>query len=100
MNLRGFLCAGVAIAALGAASPAIAKQPAGSSATQTAPTPAQSSTAARGTTVYQASFFAQFAPRTAYDIVQHIPAFTLDLGAIEIAWTDFDADDAACGNPV
>jgi hypothetical protein len=81
MNLRGFLCAGVAIAALGAASPAIAKQPAGSSASQTAPTPAPSSTAARGTTVYQASFFAQFAPRTAYDIVQHIPAFTLDLGA-------------------
>lgn len=32
------------------------------------------------TTVYDAAFFAQYAPRTAYDIVQRIPGFTLDLG--------------------
>jgi hypothetical protein len=32
------------------------------------------------TTTYDAAFFAQYAPRTAYDIVQRIPGFTLDLG--------------------
>src|SRR5438309_8457109 len=31
--------------------------------------------------VYDAAFFAQYAPRTALDIVQRIPGFTLDLGA-------------------
>lgn len=33
------------------------------------------------TTSYDASFFAQYAPRTALDIVQRIPGFSLDLGA-------------------
>ena len=32
------------------------------------------------TTRYDAAFFAQFAPRTALDIVQRVPGFTLDLG--------------------
>src|SRR3954470_13070372 len=32
------------------------------------------------TTVYDANFFAQYGPRTALDIVQRIPGFTLDLG--------------------
>jgi len=32
------------------------------------------------TTTYDAAFFAQYAPRTAYDIVQRIPGFTIDLG--------------------
>src|SRR3569833_3598526 len=32
------------------------------------------------TTVYDAGFFAQYAPRSAYDIVRRIPGFTLDLG--------------------
>ena len=31
-------------------------------------------------TVYDGAFFAQYAPRTALDIVQRIPGFTLDLG--------------------
>ena len=31
-------------------------------------------------TTYDAAFFAKYAPRTAYDIVQRIPGFTLDLG--------------------
>jgi hypothetical protein len=35
------------------------------------------------TTVYDAAFFAQYAPRTAYDIVQRVPGFTLDLGATQ-----------------
>jgi len=43
--------------------------------------PAPVSTAASRTTVYQAAYFAQFAPRTALDIVQHVPGFQLDLGA-------------------
>jgi hypothetical protein len=30
---------------------------------------------------YDASFFTRYAPRTAYDIVQRIPGFTLDLGS-------------------
>jgi hypothetical protein len=32
------------------------------------------------TTVYQAQYFAQFAPRTALDIAQRVPGFQLDLG--------------------
>ena len=35
------------------------------------------------TTVYQGSFFAQYAPRTALDIVQRVPGFSLDLGATQ-----------------
>jgi len=35
------------------------------------------------TTVYQAAFFAQYAPRTALDIVQRVPGFSLDLGATQ-----------------
>jgi hypothetical protein len=34
-------------------------------------------------TVYEAAFFAQYAPRSAYDIVQRVPGFTLDLGATQ-----------------
>jgi hypothetical protein len=35
------------------------------------------------TTVYEASFFVQYAPRTALDIVQRVPGFSLDLGATQ-----------------
>src|SRR5690349_25114071 len=50
-------------------------------AAQNAPAqPAQPSGRASRTTVYEGAFFAQYAPRTAYDIVQRIPGFTLDLG--------------------
>ena len=38
------------------------------------------STQGSRTTVYDAGYFAQYAPRTALDIVQRIPGFTLDLG--------------------
>ena len=69
--MRGFVLAGVAVTAL-VGSPAVARQPSG----QSAPAP----TAGSRTTVYDAAFFAEYAPRTAYDIVQHIPGFTLDLG--------------------
>jgi hypothetical protein len=47
----------------------------------TAAPPAQPSR----TTVYDAAFFAQFAPRTALDIVKHVPGFQLDLGSTQTA---------------
>jgi hypothetical protein len=48
---------------------------------QTAATqPAPPSGPAARTTSYGAAFFAQFAPRTALDVVQRVPGFTLDLG--------------------
>jgi hypothetical protein len=42
------------------------------------------------TTVYEAAYFAQFAPRTAYDIVQHVPGFQLDLGSTQGAIGNVD----------
>src|SRR5690348_6379601 len=35
------------------------------------------------TKTYDATFFSQYAPRTAYDIVQRVPGFQLDLGATQ-----------------
>lgn len=61
--------AGIAVLALTAAGEA-------HSATQEPPAPARASR----TTVYEAAYFAQFAPRTALDIAQRVPGFTLDLG--------------------
>ena len=58
---------------LGLASPATAQ-----AAAQAAP-----SGAAARTTIYPAAFFAQFAPRTALDIAQRVPGFTLDLGVTQ-----------------
>ena len=55
-----------------------ASDPADANAAETVP--AQSTSR---TTVYTAQFFTQFAPRTAYDIVQRVPGFTLDLGATQ-----------------
>lgn len=62
------------MAALIAASPALAAQSAPGDR------PAHSPTQGSRTEVYDAAFFAQYAPRTAYDIVQRIPGFSLDLG--------------------
>ena len=63
------LAVGTSAAAL--AAPALAQAPA---------TPPAAAPSGR-TTVYDAAYFAQFAPRSAYDIVQHVPGFQLDLGA-------------------
>lgn len=63
----------VGIAAL-IASPAVARAPVSA-------TPKPASTPNGRTTAYVAAFFAQYAPRTALDIVQRIPGFTLDLGS-------------------
>jgi len=56
------------------ASPAFGQTP---GAAELSPPP---STQGSRTTVYDAGYFAQYAPRTALDIVQRIPGFTLDLG--------------------
>jgi hypothetical protein len=53
--------------------------PAGAAPAQPAPASGQASR----TTVYEAAFFAQYAPRTALDIVQRVPGFSLDLGATQ-----------------
>ena len=74
MNVRRFVLAGAATSALLAGAPALAKQTAPADAA--APAPSQGSR----TEVYDAAFFARYAPRTALDIVQRIPGFTLDLG--------------------
>lgn len=42
------------------------------------------------TTVYQAAYFAQYAPRTALDIVQRVPGFQLDLGSTQSATGSVD----------
>ena len=42
--------------------------------------PAPTATANNRSTTYDAKYFAQYAPRTALDIVQRIPGFSLDLG--------------------
>ena len=68
----------VCVAAL-AASPALAQTPGAGELSQATPTQAGR------TTVYDAAFFAQYAPRSALDIVQRIPGFTLDLGSSEAA---------------
>jgi hypothetical protein len=74
--VRGILFAGTAGAALALGSAAHA-QPAAGELSQ--PAPAQTSR----TTTYDAAFFAQFAPRTALDIVEHVPGFQLDLGSTQ-----------------
>ena len=55
------------------ASPALAQE------TQGDEPPVSTGGSAR-TTAYDAGFFAQFSPRTAFDIAQRVPGFSLDLG--------------------
>ncbi|HEY6048340.1 MAG TPA: outer membrane beta-barrel protein [Sphingomicrobium sp.] len=72
---RRVLMASASLAAVFVSSGALAQAPGTTAAQQ--PPAAQSSRI----TTYDAAFFAKYAPRTAYDIVQRIPGFTLDLGA-------------------
>ena len=76
--MRGFVFGGTALAAVSLGTSAHAAQPAGGDPPQ--PAPAQVSR----TNAYDAAFFAQFAPRTALDIVQHVPGFQLDLGNSDV----------------
>ena len=71
----------VSTVALLMATPARAAQspPAPTPAPAEAPQPAPTAQGQR-TTTYDAAFFAQYAPRTALDIAQRVPGFTLDLG--------------------
>ena len=57
--------------------------------------PAGAPAQASRTTAYPASFFAQYAPRTALDIARRVPGFNLDLGN-----TDIRGFGAAAGNVV
>jgi TonB-dependent Receptor Plug Domain len=72
-QLTRILLFSVSAAAL-AVSPAMAQTPGAGEI------PQAGSTQSPRTTVYDAAFFAQYAPRTALDIVQRIPGFALDLG--------------------
>ena len=64
--------------ALTVAAPSLARQPGGTAS------------ASSRTTVYDAAFFAQYAPRTAFDIVGHVPGFQLDLGSTQSATGSVD----------
>ena len=70
---RTLLLATAGMAALTLGTSAAAQNAASASAQQ-------SSGQAARTTSYDAAFFAQYAPRTALDIAQHVPGFTIDLG--------------------
>src|SRR5215210_5745368 len=57
---------------------------ASSASAQSAPaTPPAATAQDSRTTVYEAAYFQQFAPRTALDIAKHVPGFTLVLGATQ-----------------
>jgi len=71
--VRGFALAGVSLAVIATATPAFAQA--------TAPADPPAAAPSGRTTVYEATYFAQFAPRTALDIAQRVPGFQLDLGA-------------------
>ena len=81
---RTLLLATAGIAALALASGAEGRQPAATGQ----PSPAAPQRI--GTSVYDAAYFAPFAPRTAYDIVQHVPGFQLDLGSTQSATGSVD----------
>jgi len=72
----------VGLSAIAFSASAFAQAPAIQSAT--------ASTQRTRTTVYDAAYFAQFAPRTAYDIAQHVPGFQLDLGSTQSATGSVD----------
>src|SRR5881394_331192 len=66
-----------------ASAAAFACSPANAEAPGAGELPQATTTQSGRTTVYDAAFFAQYAPRTALDIVQRIPGFTLELGATQ-----------------
>jgi hypothetical protein len=81
--------AGASLAAIAAAVP-VSAQPAVAGGQ-----PAPGQTQAAQTKVYDAAFFAQYAPRTALDIAERVPGFQLDLGN-----TDTRGFAGAAGNVV
>jgi hypothetical protein len=81
--VRAIGLAGVGLAALVAEFPAVA-QTAAPAAQPVTGSAAPTRTTTR-TTTYEAAYFAQFGPRTALDVAQHVPGFTLDLGSSQSA---------------
>ena len=79
---RPLLLATAGVTALTLSTQALAQN----GAPQASPAPARTSR----TTAYEAAFFAQYAPRTALDIVQRVPGFTLDLGATQTSQGSVD----------
>jgi hypothetical protein len=81
--LRAYLLGSIALA------PIVCSQGALAQSTVPVPQPAAGSAVAprttSRTTTYDAAYFTQFAPRSAYDVVQHVPGFTLDLGSSQAA---------------
>ena len=94
--MREFALAGAAMVVLVTGSPAIASQSAPAAMSRSGPGPGSR------TTAYDAAFFSQYAPRTAYDIVQRIPGFTLDLGVNNtgLGTTDIRGFAGVAGNVV
>ena len=68
-----------------ASAAAVLAAPAAAAEQDTAPAAAATALVAQDgrMTVYQAAFFAQYAPRSALDIAKRVPGFTLDLGATQ-----------------
>ena len=88
--MRLFVLSSVSAIALCITPEAVCAQtPEGSASTDTA------ASAGGRSTSYDDAFFAQYAPRTALDIVRRIPGFTLDLGN-----TDLRGFSGAAGNVV
>ena len=73
----------VGLTAIALAAPAAAQTAPGGSVASPGPSSSR-------TTVYDSGYFAQFAPRTALDIVQRVPGFQLDLGATQGAIGNVD----------
>ncbi|MFL6753207.1 MAG: TonB-dependent receptor plug domain-containing protein [Sphingomicrobium sp.] len=88
--MRGLWLSTVAASALAAAAPVLAQPTSGGDQPARA-----ASTQETRTTVYDAAFFAQYAPRTALDIARRVPGFNLDLGN-----SDIRGFAAAAGNVV
>jgi hypothetical protein len=80
LSVRSIVPYTLGASGLALASPALAQTPA------TSDQPAASVPVAQDgrTTVYEAAFFAQYAPRTALDIARRVPGFNLDLGNADI----------------
>lgn len=77
---KAILLGGIAVTALVCPEGAVAQTPSPSDPQSTA---AVTQNGPTRTTSYEASYFAQFAPRTALDIARRVPGFTLDLGSTQ-----------------
>ena len=77
---RAFLLGSVAVTAFVSPELAMAQTPSPSDPQSTAAVPANGASRVAS---YEASYFAQYAPRSALDIARRVPGFQLDLGATQ-----------------